>query len=86
MDTTMLIRIVSGLILVTGLLIPLWKIYSKAGFSPWLLLVWIIPVAGPLIGIGTLYMVAFSKWKVKPEDLKQAAPTPTPTVSETPAS
>jgi hypothetical protein len=81
MDTTMLIRIVSGLIVVVGCFIPMWKIYSKAGFSPWLLLLWLIPIAGPLIGIGIMYMVAFSKWKVKPEDLRPSAPSPTASVT-----
>lgn len=43
-------------------LIPFWQIYKKAGFSPWLALLMIVPLAN----IITLYVVAFSNWRVMP--------------------
>ena len=51
--------------------IPLWKIYRRAGFSPWILLLWFVPVVGPVLGLSVLYIVAYSKWKVSPEDQKK---------------
>jgi hypothetical protein len=43
-------------------IIPLWQICKKAGFSPWLSLLAIIPL-GVLI---LLYILAFAEWKVAP--------------------
>ena len=43
-------------------LIPFWTIYKKAGFSPWLSLLMIVPLANIIM----LYVVAFSEWKVAP--------------------
>lgn len=43
-------------------IIPYWKIFSKAGFSPWLALCMLIPV----VNLVVLYVVAFSRWKVVP--------------------
>lgn len=43
-------------------LIPFWMIYKKAGFSPWLSLLMIVPLANIIM----LYVVAFSEWKVAP--------------------
>jgi hypothetical protein len=44
-------------------LIPLWQICKKAGFSPWLsLLVLLYPVGGLIL----LYVLAFARWKVVP--------------------
>ncbi len=40
------------------IVIPFWKIYSKAGFSQWLSLLMIVP----LINLIVLYVVAFSAW------------------------
>jgi uncharacterized membrane protein YhaH (DUF805 family) len=58
-----IIRIVTGLIAVfvflPVLLIPYWKIFSKAGFSGWLSLLMVIPFANLIV----LYVVAFSEWK-----------------------
>ena len=42
--------------------IPFWFICKKAGFSPWLSLLNIIP-AGNLI---LIYVLAFADWKVAP--------------------
>lgn len=66
MDTTTIIRIVAGLVVVLIVLpiyvIPYWKIFAKAGFAGALSLLMIIP----LVNLVTLYVVAFSDWKVKP--------------------
>jgi hypothetical protein len=47
------------LLIIIGI-IPFWKIFRKAGFSPWLtLLMWV-----PLVNYIILYVVAFSRWDV----------------------
>jgi hypothetical protein len=53
------ILIVVGLALV---IVPFWFILKKAGFSPWLSLINIIPL-GTLV---LLYVVAFAEWSVIP--------------------
>lgn len=65
MDATMMIRVVAAIVfvvLLVAVLPPYWMIFKKAGFSPWLSLL----VFVPLVNIVTLYVVAFSKWKVVP--------------------
>lgn len=42
-------------------LIPLWLIFKKAGFSPWLSLLTVVP----LVGLFVLYYVAFARWPEK---------------------
>ena len=42
--------------------VPMWFICKKAGFSPWLSLLNIIPLGGLIL----LYVLAFSEWKVVP--------------------
>ena len=65
MDNTSveIIRIVTGLTFIVVLLpvviIPYWKIFSKAGFSGWLSLLMLVPLANLIV----LYVVAFSEWK-----------------------
>ncbi len=44
-------------------MVPCWFILKKAGFSPWLSLLCIMPSLGTLI---LLYILAFSDWKVVP--------------------
>jgi uncharacterized membrane protein len=44
-------------------IIPCWFICKKAGFSPWLSLVCIVPTLGTLV---LLYVLAFAEWKVMP--------------------
>jgi len=39
-------------------LLPFWHIFKKAGFSPWLSLLMMIPFVGWLL----LYYLAFAKW------------------------
>ncbi len=42
--------------------IPYWMIFKKAGFNPWLSLLFFVPIANIII----LYVVAFSRWNVVP--------------------
>jgi hypothetical protein len=44
------------------LIVPSWIIFKKAGFSPWLAVLMLVPVANIII----LYVIAFSQWKVVP--------------------
>jgi hypothetical protein len=50
------------LVFVVLFTIPYWFIFKKAGFSPWLSLLMLIP----LINIVMLYVLAFSEWGVVP--------------------
>ncbi|MFZ0336631.1 MAG: hypothetical protein WAL45_01245 [Terracidiphilus sp.] len=64
MDSVTIIRIVAGLlalfVFIPVAIIPYWMIFKKAGFSPWLALLEIIP----FVGLVVLYVVALSEWKV----------------------
>jgi hypothetical protein len=54
-----------GIFMIVGLtivIVPFWFICKKAGFSPWLSLLNIVP-AGNLI---LIYVLAFAEWKVLP--------------------
>jgi hypothetical protein len=53
------VRILVGMIALPLIILPFWRIFSKAGFSGWLSLVMIVP----FINFAVLYYVAFSKWK-----------------------
>ena len=44
-------------------MIPCWIILKKAGFTPWLALLCIVPSLGTLV---LLYVLAFAQWKVMP--------------------
>jgi hypothetical protein len=57
------------------LIIPAWFISKKAGFSPWLSLINIIPTFGLLIW---LYIIAFSEWKTAPSPSLAAWQPPPP--------
>ena len=64
MDNVTLIRIVAGLlflIFLPLLILPYWKIFSKAGFSGALSLLMVVP----LVNLAVLYYVAFSKWTIQ---------------------
>ena len=50
------------LIFVVIVMIPYWMIWKKAGFSPWLSLLMLVPLANFIM----LYVLAFSEWKVAP--------------------
>ena len=57
------ILLVGYLVVVAILMIPCWFILKKAGFSPWLSLMCIVPSLGTLV---LLYVLAFAQWKVVP--------------------
>lgn len=50
------------IICVAVVVIPLWQICKKAGFSPLLSLLVVIPFGGLIL----LYVLAFARWKVAP--------------------
>ncbi|MGA7856634.1 MAG: hypothetical protein WCA11_01820 [Terracidiphilus sp.] len=53
------------IIIVVGLaivILPFWFICKKAGFSPWLSLLNIIPLGNVIL----IYVLAFAEWKVTP--------------------
>ncbi len=43
-------------------IVPFWFIFKKAGFSPWLCFLLILP----LVNLVMLYVLAFTDWKVVP--------------------
>jgi hypothetical protein len=51
------------LIAVLGFVVflPYWQIFKKAGFSPWLSLLIVIP----LVNLCALYYLAFTRWPEK---------------------
>jgi hypothetical protein len=50
------------LIFMAAIIVPFWFILKKAGFSPWLSLINIVPLGTFIL----LYIVAFAEWKVIP--------------------
>ena len=40
------------------MIIPFWRICQRVGWSPWLSLLWAIP----LVGVIFVYILAFSDW------------------------
>jgi hypothetical protein len=50
------------LIFAAIIVIPMWFIWKKAGFSPWLSILSVIP----MVNLIMLYVLAFSEWKVVP--------------------
>ncbi|MGP8270563.1 MAG: hypothetical protein ACLQLH_10890 [Terracidiphilus sp.] len=70
------ILIIGYLIAVAVLMIPCWFILKKAGFTPWLSLLCIVPSLGTLV---LLYVLAFAEWKVVPApQAVWAPPVPQP--------
>ena len=67
--TILPILILVGLIIV---IVPCWFICKKAGFSPWLAFLNIIPVGGLIL----LYVLAFADWKVVPAPQAYWPPQP----------
>jgi hypothetical protein len=53
---------VFGLICVAVIIVPFWFICKKAGFSPWLSLLNIVPLGN----LALIYVLAFAEWKVAP--------------------
>jgi hypothetical protein len=64
------IFMVIGIICLAVILIPFWFICKKAGMSPWLTLLNIIPLGNLVL----IYVLAFAEWKVVP--VAQLAPYP----------
>jgi hypothetical protein len=65
-------------------MIPSWFILKKAGFSPWLSMLCLIPSLGTLV---LLYVLAFAEWKVVPAPQAGLTPTyPPPPTPYTPQS
>ena len=65
MDNVTLIRIISGVIaicIIPLLIVPYWRIFSRAGFAGVLSLLMLVP----LVNLIVLYYVAFARWNVKP--------------------
>jgi hypothetical protein len=53
------------IIILVGLaivIVPFWFICKKAGFSPWLSLLYLVPLGNLVL----YYVLAFSEWKVVP--------------------
>ena len=60
------------IIVLAVILIPFWFICKKAGFSPWLTLLNLLPLGGLVL----IYVLAFAEWKVVPAG--QILPYPPP--------
>jgi hypothetical protein len=51
-----------GIVVVAAIIIPFWFICKKAGFSPWLSLLNLVPLGNLIL----VYVLAFAQWKVVP--------------------
>lgn len=58
----MAIYFVVFLVFMVAIIIPTWFVCKKAGFSPWLSFIVIVPFGGLVL----LYVLAFAEWKVIP--------------------
>ncbi len=56
------IFMIVGLVCLAIIILPFWFICKKAGFSPWLSLLVIVPFGFLIL----LYVLAFAQWKVAP--------------------
>jgi hypothetical protein len=63
------------LVAVAIFMVPCWFICKKAGFSPWLSLLCIIPSLGTLV---LLYVLAFAEWKAPASLAAYPPPYPPP--------
>lgn len=63
------------LVAIVIVMIPCWFILKKAGFTPWLALLCIVPSLGTLV---LLYVLAFVEWKVVPAPQAAWPPPPLP--------
>jgi hypothetical protein len=64
-----------GLMISIVVVIPYWFIFKKAGFSPFLAVLMVLP----LINLVMLYFLAFSRWNVVPA-AAMVYPAPPPPV------
>ena len=74
-----LLAIIPILIMVSlaSVLVPFWFICKKAGFTPWLTLLNVLPLGGIILW----YVLAFAEWKVVPapqHGWQQPPPYPPP--------
>jgi hypothetical protein len=60
------------LVMLAILVVPFWFICKKAGFSPWLSLLNIIPLGNLVL----IYVLAFSDWNVMPAPQAYWPPQP----------
>ena len=67
---------VGGIICLAIIIIPFWFICKKAGMSPWLTLLNIIPLGNLVL----IYVLAFAEWKVVPAGQVLPYPPPYPPV------
>jgi hypothetical protein len=66
MDSTTVIRILAGFVFIAFFVLHIvffWAVCKKAGLSPYLSFLCLIPYAGPFI---MLCVLTFSSWKVVP--------------------
>jgi hypothetical protein len=68
------ILLIIYVLVVAIIMVPCWFILKKAGFSPWLSLLCLLPSLGTLV---LLYVLAFAEWRVVPAP-HAAWPPPTP--------
>jgi hypothetical protein len=83
-DPEMIKRIIAGFLVIIPIIIvfsiaivmvPCWFVLKKAGFTPWLALLCIMPSLGTLI---LLYVLAFAQWKVVPAPVQAYWPPQPP--------
>ena len=60
------------LVILAIVIVPFWFICKKAGFSPWLSLLNVIPLGNLIL----IYVLAFSEWKVMPAQQAYSQPQP----------
>ena len=63
MDNATVMRVVFFIPLFVIVVVPFWRIFSRAGFAGALSLLMVVP----LVNLIVLYYVAFARWNVKPE-------------------
>jgi hypothetical protein len=54
--------LVLWVVIMAAIILPFWFILKKAGFTPWLSLINIVPFGTPVL----IYILAFAQWKVIP--------------------
>jgi hypothetical protein len=66
--------VVFSFIVVPFRVFPFWFICKKAGFSPWLSLLYLVPFGGVVLN----FVIAFAEWKVIPAPQLTWQPPPYP--------
>jgi hypothetical protein len=61
-------------VLLAAIIVPFWFILKKAGFSPWLSFINIVPLGSLVL----LYILAFAEWNVIPVSQLALQPPPYP--------